>query len=400
MSKFGILVLAAVSTVMVEAQVVRETCLKKFGQREWTILLKDVDVQKKKRLLDDPEQRRAQADSIRQLLAFACEAESRGITKEKLVAQELSNIRSETIAVEYDSRFKKGADYVPFSRITDAQIATFYSNPARVAESEDFVKVKAEILRTSSLDMADSVITDEERSQAKALFAKIKISEKAAALLGEPFRSPAELKVKLQQAQFLARLASDSLANEISVGDAEVTEYITEHPEHDTSAKRVTAEKLLARAKAGEDFAKLADGFSEDPGNDRVGKKNGGLYADVPLGMMLPSFEKAALALEPGQISPALVESDFGFHVIRLEKKSADGQKYDVRHILIATTVKNPDDPDGREVPVTVVVKSKLEADREQELLDRIVVEYEIVVEEYKPVTAVPAKRVVRKRRK
>ncbi|MEO8573503.1 MAG: peptidylprolyl isomerase [Pyrinomonadaceae bacterium] len=401
-SKFGLVVLLAFGSTFAEAQVVSRPCLKKFGQREWTILVKDLDVQKKKQLLDDPEQRRTQADGIRQLLALACEAESLGITKEKLVALELTNIRSETIAVDYDRRFKKGADYVPFSRISDAQIAAFYSNPAKVAESEIFVNVKVETVQASNPDMAGRVITDDEKKEAKTLFAKIKISEKAAAVLGEPFRSAAELKVRMQQAQYLARLASESLANEISVSNAEVAEYIAEHPELDTSVKKVTAEKLLARAKAGEDFAKLADEFTQDPGNDREGKKNGGLYADVPVGVMVPSFEKAALALEPGQISPGLVESDFGYHVIKLEKKTADGQKYDVRHILIATTVKDPENPGGREVPATVWVRSKLETERDEALLDRIVFENQIVVEDYKPVTAAaaPPKRVVKKRLK
>jgi hypothetical protein len=43
--------------------------------------------------------------------------------------------------------------------------------------------------------------------------------------------------------------------------------YIAAHPEFDASAKRNAAAKILARAIAGEDFAALANQYSEDPGN-------------------------------------------------------------------------------------------------------------------------------------
>jgi peptidyl-prolyl cis-trans isomerase C len=73
------------------------------------------------------------------------------------------------------------------------------------------------------------------------------------------------------------------------------------------------AEETLARLKNGEDFATLAKSVSQDPGS--AGK--GGELPVFHRGDMPPSFEQAAYALKPGQLSE-VVESPFGFHIIKL----------------------------------------------------------------------------------
>jgi peptidyl-prolyl cis-trans isomerase C len=88
-----------------------------------------------------------------------------------------------------------------------------------------------------------------------------------------------------------------------------------ELPEDKKAAKRKEAEEVLKRARAGEDFAKLAKEFSEDPGS----KDNGGEYT-FPRGRMVPEFEAAAFALSPGQIAD-IVTTQFGYHIIKLSEK-------------------------------------------------------------------------------
>lgn len=79
------------------------------------------------------------------------------------------------------------------------------------------------------------------------------------------------------------------------------------------AAARTKADGLLAQLKAGGDFAKLAKENSDDPGS----KENGGTLPWLGRGQTVAPFEQAALALKKGELS-GVVESPFGFHVIKL----------------------------------------------------------------------------------
>jgi peptidyl-prolyl cis-trans isomerase C len=77
-------------------------------------------------------------------------------------------------------------------------------------------------------------------------------------------------------------------------------------------AARAKAAGILAEVKAGKDFAALAKQHSDDPGSGA----NGGDLGFFERGQMVGPFEQAAFAMQPGQTSE-LVQSDFGFHIIR-----------------------------------------------------------------------------------
>ena len=90
-------------------------------------------------------------------------------------------------------------------------------------------------------------------------------------------------------------------------------------------AARKKAEELLAKAKAGGDFAKLAQENSDDPGS----KAKGGDLGFFTQGSMVGKFEEAAFALKPGELSD-VVETEFGYHIIKLEeRKAAEQQPYE-----------------------------------------------------------------------
>ncbi len=90
----------------------------------------------------------------------------------------------------------------------------------------------------------------------------------------------------------------------------------------DDAAVKKQAEDLLAKAKSGADFAKLATQYSED----EASKVKGGDLDYFPKGQMVPEFDKAAFSLNVGQISD-LVKSQYGYHIIKVTEKKAATKK-------------------------------------------------------------------------
>ena len=79
------------------------------------------------------------------------------------------------------------------------------------------------------------------------------------------------------------------------------------------------AEQILKQAKEGVDFAQLAKEYSQD-----TSSTNGGDLDFFGKGQMVEPFEKAAFSLKNGEIYPEIVETDYGYHII----KKTD-EKYD-----------------------------------------------------------------------
>lgn len=90
----------------------------------------------------------------------------------------------------------------------------------------------------------------------------------------------------------------------------------------DKAKLRETATGVLARARAGEDFATLAKTYSKDPGT----APNGGDLGVFPRGRMVKPFEEAAFNLSAGAISD-LVETPFGLHIIKVEEVNAERER-------------------------------------------------------------------------
>ena len=85
-----------------------------------------------------------------------------------------------------------------------------------------------------------------------------------------------------------------------------------------TEDARKKAEDVLKQLKAGGNFADLARKYSEDPGSG----KNGGSLGWIGRGRTVPEFEKTAFSLAKGSTSD-LVQSSYGFHIIRVDDKQA-----------------------------------------------------------------------------
>jgi len=90
------------------------------------------------------------------------------------------------------------------------------------------------------------------------------------------------------------------------------------HARHILVATEEEAKSINVRLAAGEDFAALAAELSQDSSN----KDDGGDLGWFPRGQMVDAFDEAVFALHPGEMS--IVETEFGFHVIRVEEREAE----------------------------------------------------------------------------
>jgi peptidyl-prolyl cis-trans isomerase C len=101
------------------------------------------------------------------------------------------------------------------------------------------------------------------------------------------------------------------------------------HAKHILVDNEAEAKKIIAQLKAGGDFSALAKQYSKDPSGAQQGGDLGFFKKDE----MVPEFAAAAFALQPGQVSPEPVHTQFGWHVILLvERRRAEPPSFDQAH--------------------------------------------------------------------
>lgn len=83
--------------------------------------------------------------------------------------------------------------------------------------------------------------------------------------------------------------------------------------ETERQAKLTTAQEAYSKVRTGEDFAKVAEKYSED----KVSAKKGGDLGWMKEGSIGPVFSKTVFEMEPGTVSEPF-ETTFGFHVVKL----------------------------------------------------------------------------------
>jgi peptidyl-prolyl cis-trans isomerase C len=88
------------------------------------------------------------------------------------------------------------------------------------------------------------------------------------------------------------------------------------HAQHILVPTKEQAEKIIAELKGGADFAELAKKYSTDPA-----AANGGDLGWFKKDDMVPAFTDAAFGLKPGEFTQQPVQTQFGWHVIKLIDK-------------------------------------------------------------------------------
>ena len=103
------------------------------------------------------------------------------------------------------------------------------------------------------------------------------------------------------------------------------------------AAAKAKAESLLVEVRKGGDFEQIAKRESMDPSS----KELGGDLGWNRRGQMVPEFDRWMFALAPGQVAPVVVETTFGFHIIRVDRVQPGEVK--ARHILIRPFIDSAD---------------------------------------------------------
>ncbi len=135
------------------------------------------------------------------------------------------------------------------------------------------------------------------------------------------------------------------------------------HARHILLEEEDQAANVLEKAKKNpSNFAKLAEEFSTGPT-----KTSGGDLGFFERGKMVPEFEEAAFALEPGEISD-VVKTQFGYHIIKLEEKkegsteTIDEAREKIRAALLKESARSKAYDEALRIAAAIKTSSNIEA--------------------------------------
>lgn len=360
------LIAAAVAVVFAGGLIFWQVKARKAGPVEltaddMTVLAEGQAPQLRQRLATDETARKNFAQDLRRLFAVAEDAQAHGVDKDPDFKRELEYQRSQLLAQFYAE--EQGENAV---NITDKEVDDYFSQPVNKYRFDQLVEAVKRRNPTMSAELSEDRL-----KEIKLDVGRVYIMEKKAADQGLEKKPKVRLQLMFQHARMLVqKYATDTLSKKIEASEEEIKQYLEKHPEPDTGKEnRAKAEEVLKRIRGGEDFAKLAQEFGSDGTRDK-----GGDLGWFGPGQMHPSFEKAAYALKPGEVSE-LVETPYGLHIIKLEGKkteTVEGKPKEMvhaRHILFRDPNSNPF---GQ--PQTPADKAKMAIEKEKgdKLLEEI----------------------------
>jgi peptidyl-prolyl cis-trans isomerase C len=307
----------------------------KLSSKDMELIISEIlPLTQQQQLASDPEQKKLFIKQIKELLALGLAAERENYPKQPLVQSQLELQTDLTLREAY---LKKNPD----AQVTDEELKAYYDRNPNAFDV--FLQANPQFQVQAQ---------GPQREQMKKELGGIKVLAERARSEGLEKDDLTRLKLLLTRSQVLARAYVSDLQKNLDklISDEQIEQYYKAHPEefeqvharhilistqpkaeesdddeasNSKKSKPLTgqearrrAETILDRLRKGEDFTKLAQEFSDDPGS----KTKGGDLGYFSRGAMTRAFEQAAFSLKPGQLS-GIVESDFGFHIIKVEDR-------------------------------------------------------------------------------
>jgi peptidyl-prolyl cis-trans isomerase C len=309
-----------------------------LSAQDLSLLIEELGVppQTRAQLAGSAEERKAFSADLREMFSVAEEARAAGMTARPDVKLQLELSRAFVIARRYSKKRQAEGATSPEQVVSKEEIAAFVKEAGQEQKFQEFLQ---DYLKNRPQSEQSSTLPDDQRENLRQQWANIMLSARKGVAAGVDKERATQVMLIYQQARLLANnYFKETLAERTKATDPEIEAYFAKHPEIDPKQTKAKAEEVLAKLRAGGDFAALAKEFSADTGN----KDKGGDLGWFGRGMMVKPFEEAAFALKPGELS-GVVETQFGYHIIKLDERrmqdSPTGQPVEeihARHILIA----------------------------------------------------------------
>ncbi|MBC7844490.1 MAG: peptidylprolyl isomerase [Gemmatimonadaceae bacterium] len=275
---------------------------------------------------------------------------------------------------EYNTRRAQGSLVIPTDSVLHRKLVEAIID--ELVDAELLIQ-KAVV---EKVEVADGDVLPDVETQLKKIREQFKSEQEfRTALAGAGFGTPEEYKKTLVEAakraqiqrKLIEKMKSDGKLVRAVVSEADVVSTyertrnsLPKRPAQVTFRQIVISPtpspqaKALARAKidslllevqrgGGSNFELVAKRESMDPSN----KETGGDLGWNKRGRMVPEFDRMMFALPPGVISP-VVETTFGFHIIRVDKVQPAEVK--ARHILIIPKLDSLDEQRARRLADSV----------------------------------------------
>ncbi|MCY7374834.1 MAG: peptidylprolyl isomerase [Pyrinomonadaceae bacterium] len=344
-------------------------------------------------IAENAETRAAFLKGLREYLALAAQARRANLTEDANFKINLEYKQNILLADLYNAKLsgEQGKFYV----VPKEETEVVWSKP----ENEKQFEIDMDTLRAIQTAVAKErgdgqtfpKLQGGSLIKARENWARVKIlSDRAKADAEFLQKREVSLRLKIVEAGILsADYLRKNWAQNIKATAPEIAEYLAAHPEYDVKKKRERAETILRQVQLGADFGKLAAEFSED----RATKSKGGLYENVGKDVLWAEVENAALGLENGNIANQIIETQTGFHVVKLENKQinkdsngGESIKFSIRHILLQ---KNFEEPGNRypDVPAPFVkaeeiAKAEVEKQKRSKFVEAVINRSQIILPE------------------